>query len=361
MHVLMLTRRVDREDWLAGFAHTWIDRLARHPRIDCLDVICLEQGMVDLPSNARVASMGKERGASRLQELASFRRAIHPIIQDVDVIFGHMIPRYTLVAAPWALWYGIPVVQWYTHRQVSPELRLVHALAERIVTASPESFTLPSRKVTVLGHGIDLSHFRPAADPALTREIIAVGRLSPIKHYEALIAAVAELVTRHGYRDVHVTIIGGITPQNGESYADSLRKLARDLGVADHVEFAGPVPHTAIPDWYRRAAVTINLCPTGGVDKAVLESLASGVPAIVRNRTFLPLLGDAQSTLWCEDIEPTRIADKLAGLLAARPEQRAAIGAELAARVRAQYDLDGLIDRLVTVLEETSTHRRGKR
>lgn len=361
MHVLMLTRRVDREDWLAGFAHTWIDHLARHPHIDCLDVICLERGTVDLPSNVRVASMGKERGATRLQELAIFRRAIRPVIREVDVIFGHMIPRYTLAAAPWALWHGVPVVQWYTHRQVSLELRLVHALAQRILTASPESFTLPSRKVTVLGHGIDLSHFHQASDSTPTREIVAVGRLSPIKHYEALIAAVSELVKRHGYSDAHVTIIGGTTPQSGESYADSLRTLARDLGVADHIEFAGPVPHTAIADWYRRAAVTVNLCPTGGVDKAVLESMASGVPSIVHNQTFLPLLGEDQPALWCADLEPTLIADKLAGMLAASPEERTVLGARLAERVRAQYDLQGLIDRLVVVLEEASNHRRGAR
>src|SRR5262245_7067052 len=97
MHIRMLTRRVDRDDWLAGLAHTWIERLALHTHIDQVDVICLEQGRIDLPSNVRVSSMGKERGANRLTEFLNFHRAIAPTIRSVDVIFGHMIPRYTLV------------------------------------------------------------------------------------------------------------------------------------------------------------------------------------------------------------------------------------------------------------------------
>ena len=354
MHVLMLTRRVDRDDWLAGFAHTWIKRLAQHPHIDQLDVICLEQGHIDLPTNVRVFSMGKERCAGRLAEFLAFHWAIAPIIRDIDVIFGHMIPRYTLVAWPWAVLFRVPVVQWYTHKQVTTELRLAHSFAKRIVTASPESFTMPSRKVTVLGHGIDLSQFQSADSPSPERLIVAVGRLSPIKHHEALIEATANLVSRPGFGDVRVAIAGGPTPQDGKAYAESLEALARDCGVADRIDFLGPVPHEQIPDLYRRAAVTVNLCPTGGADKVVLESMASGVPVVVRNETFLPLLAQDAATLWTEDLDPAKIADKLAGVLNVSPDQRAALGARLADRVRADYDLDSLIDRLVAVFEEVS-------
>ncbi len=352
MHVLMLTRRVDRDDWLAGFAHSWVTRLAAHPRIEQLDVICLELGRTELPPNVRVASMGKERGAGRPARWWAFQRAIAPVIRQADVIFSHMIPRYALMAAPWALCCGVPIVQWYTHRQVTLELRLVHALAARVVTASPESFTLPSRKLTVLGHGIDLRRFQPAPQPAAERLIVAVGRLSPIKHYEALLAAAAELTHRPGYEDVRIAIAGGTTPQDGQPYADRLRALADALGVSDRVSFLGPVPHQDVPALYGRASLTVNLCPTGGVDKAVLESLACAVPAVVRNATFRPLLGDAESALWIPDPEPAALADRFAALLDADPQERRALGERLAARVRAAYGLDDLIDRLVRVFEQ---------
>ncbi|HEC24177.1 MAG TPA: glycosyltransferase [Chloroflexi bacterium] len=357
MRVLMLTRRVDKDDWLAGFAHTWIERLACHERVERLDVICLEMGRHDLPSSVHVASMGKERGYGRLRELWEFQKAIAPVIRQADVLFGHMIPRYTLAAAPWALTHRVPVVQWYTHRQVTLELRLVHALAARVVTASPESFRLRSEKLTVLGHGIDTERFRPPAHPSEERLVLAVGRLSPIKHYETLIEATARLVARPGYQDVRIAIAGGTTPQHGEAYGEHLRALARERGVSDHVVFLGPVPHREMHTLYRQAAVSVNLCPTGGADKAVLESMACGLPVVVRNRTFLPLLGDEAERLWLPELDPDLLADRLADLLLWPVERRQALGGRLRERVRADYDLDGLIGRLVTVFEEVIAGR----
>jgi glycosyltransferase involved in cell wall biosynthesis len=351
MHILMLTRRVDQADWLAGFTHTWIDRLAR--QVNFVNVICLELGDYDLPANVRVQSMGKERGYSRPHELWEFRRAIRPIIRDVDVIFGHMIPRYTLIAAPWAIAHRIPIVQWYTHRQVTVELRLVHTLAKHIVTASPESFTLPSDKLTVLGHGIDMERFAPASEKATgERLVLAVGRLSPIKNYEVLIKAFGRLAARPGCEDVRVAIAGGLTPNHGQTYADQLHTLVGECGVGDRVNFLGPIPYREIHHLYQQAAVTINLCPTGGADKAVLESMAAGVPALVHNQTFLPLLAEDAPSLWCETLDPDQIADRLAVILSQPPEQRQELGLRLRERVRADYDLDGLIRRLVRIFEE---------
>jgi len=357
MRVLMLTRRVDREDWLAGFTHTWIERLARHPQVEWLDVICLERGAVALPPNVGVASMGKERGYGRLRELAEFRRALQEVVGGVDVIFGHMIPRYALVAAPWALAYRVPIVQWYTHRQATAELRLVDALAARMVSATPESYPLPGPKVVYLGHGIDLDRFRPAEEPVEEPLIVSVGRLSPIKHYEALIEAVALLAKRPGYEKVRAIIAGGMTPQHGEAYRQALIDLAGARGVAERIEFAGPVPHHQIHSLYQRAAISVNLCPTGGADKAVLESMACGLPVVVRNETFLPLLGGEADALWTPDLDPEHVADRLAGLLDMSAGERRQIGARLRERVRAEHDLDGLIDRLVGVLSEAARER----
>ena len=360
MRVLMLTRRVDKDDSRAGFAHAWIERLARHERIDRLDVICLERGWVDLPPGVRVASMGKERGYSRPRELWEFWRALAPVSRDADVVFGHMIPRYTLAAAPWILARRLPVVQWYTHRQVTLELRLVHALAARIVTASPESFTLPSRKVTVLGHGIDMARFRPSENaPGGERLIIAVGRLSPIKNYETLIQATARLAARPGCQDVQVVIAGGAPPPHGHVYREQLRALASEQGVSERLTFLGPLPYQDIHTLYQLAAVSVNLCPTGGMDKAVLESMASAVPVVVHNRTFVPLLAGDADRLWCAELDPEQIADRLAALLAQPPESRRALGERLRERVRLEYDLDGLIDRLVAVFAEVAGAGRG--
>ena len=61
MHLLFITQKVDRADWLLGFTHGWLKALAG--KVDRLTIICLEQGETELPSNVRVISLGKERGA----------------------------------------------------------------------------------------------------------------------------------------------------------------------------------------------------------------------------------------------------------------------------------------------------------
>jgi glycosyltransferase involved in cell wall biosynthesis len=361
VRILMITRRVDREDARTGFVHTWIERLAAHPAVERVHVICLERGEYDLPDNVTVASMGKERGYGRLMRLAAFQRAMPPAVHDADVIFAHMSPRYALVAAPWALRYGLPLVLWYTHRHVGLELRLAHLLASRVVTASPESFTLPSHKVAVVGHGIDMAAFRPAepGTGSLGRLVAAIGRLSPIKGYDTLIEAAALLVNRPGCEDVRFAIAGGGTDEH-PAYADSLRALVRERGLETRVAFLGAVPHDEIPDIYRDAALTVNLCPTGGLDKVVIESLASGVPALVHNRTFLPILGDAARQLFVPELDPALVADRLAALLALTAEERAALGRRLAARVRAGYSLSVLVERLVAVFAEVIAAHEGR-
>ena len=49
---------------------------------------------------------------------------------------------------------------WYTHKAVNWKLKLAEKLVDKIFTASKESFRLPSKKVEITGHGIDLEKFK---------------------------------------------------------------------------------------------------------------------------------------------------------------------------------------------------------
>src|SRR5207249_4282524 len=118
------------------------------------------------------------------------------IRREIDVIFVHMVPQYAIIAAPLARACRIPMVLWYAHGSVSGRLRLAHGLVQRVVTASRESFRLPSDKVVVTGHGVDTDLFdQPAPDPSSKERsapfrLVAVGRISRIKDHETLVRAV---------------------------------------------------------------------------------------------------------------------------------------------------------------------------
>lgn len=350
MRVLMIVQLIDEHDWLRGFIVPWVRALAG--RVVHLHVLTLEQREAVLPANVTIHSMGKEQGHNRLRELAAFHQTLSRITPQVDVLFSHMTPRYTWLAAPYAMLHRKPQILWFVHKHVSFELRLAHAAAARIVTASDESFNIRSDKVRVLGHGIDLTHF--IASPVGTPEcrILSVGRLSPIKNHHVLIEAAAHLRDR-GISDFEILIAGGDTPESPE-YPRQLRDLVRNLNLESQVRFLGAIPYREMPALYQQAALTVNLCPTGGMDKAVLESMASGVPVMVHNSTFLPLLADERASLWSESLDPSQVADQLAHLLSLSVQDRAMLGLKLSERVRIHYGLDTLMDRLVEVFREVT-------
>ena len=139
-------------------------------------------------------------------------------------------------------------------------------------------------------------------------------------------------------------------PETDTGYRDELMALARDLGVADRVTFAGNQPREGVRNWLREAAVAVNLSPAGLFDKAALEGMAVGVPTILNSAAFDDLLGgDARLRLPAPD-DHAALAAHLRDLLALSPDERAAIGAALRQRAIAAHSLDGLIARLVQVL-----------
>jgi len=299
------------------------------------------QGETDLPPNVRVISLGKERGVSRLARAIRFGQAMAASISEADGVLAHMSPTFAIAAAPFAKLRHLPLIMWYTHRHVDFKLRLATALCDAIVTASLESFRLPTPKLKVLGHGIDPEQFFPSETRLPTKPplLLAVGRLSPIKRYELLIAAVKLLRTR---RVPFHCAIAGEAPPGGDSYAASLRTLAEG-----QVEFLGAVPHEAIPLWYHRSALAVNLCPTGGLDKAVLEALFCARPVVVTNQSFAPLLGE-MSEKWLVKEEVFIIAATIESILA-NPAEANMQAVTLMKRATAAHGLERLAEKLVEV------------
>jgi len=83
MRILIITQKVDLDDPLLGFFHRWLEEFAEHT--ECVHVVCLEEGRHTLPQNVAVTSLGKERGASRLEYLATFYHyASHRDLASVD-------------------------------------------------------------------------------------------------------------------------------------------------------------------------------------------------------------------------------------------------------------------------------------
>ena len=112
--------------------------------------------------------------------------------------------------------------------------------------------------------------------------------LEPLYDNTTALRAFARI--RQHYPDAHLTIAGS-GPER-----DLLEQLARVLGVADAVNFAGRVDNADMPALYRTVHIAINPSRADNMPISVLEALASGVPVVSTDVGGVPFLVENEVT-----------------------------------------------------------------
>lgn len=347
MKLLILTQKVDQDDDVLGFFYDWLLEFGK--KCEKVTVICLEKGEVDLPENFEVLSLGKEVGDSRLKYLLNFYKYVWQKRKEYDNVFVHMNPEYIVLGGfLWKFWKK-KITLWYTHKQVNLKLRIAEKLADIIFTASKESFRLESKKVQVMGHGINIHKFkiRNLKSESDFFRIIYVGRISKIKNQKLLIEAVNELVNKQNIKDLKIKLVGAPVYSEDVEYKKSLDNYVKEKNLDSYIEFVGSVPNKEIYKYYEEADLSVNLCPTGGADKAVLESMASGIPVIVLNKTFAEDLGEYKNELLLEAEDARELAKKITRFKDWSPEKKAKVSRFLRNVVEEGHDLEYLIKNIV--------------
>lgn len=350
MKLLIVTQKVDKTDPFLGFFHKWIEEFATH--FEAITVVCLYEGQHSLPPNVRVFSLGKERGASKLGYIARFYRLITRERHAYDRVFVHMNPIYVVLAG-W-LWHsmGKKVTMWYTHKQVDTKLKIAAKYTDMIFTASQESFQLQSASVMVTGHGIEVEKF---AEMSRTKvlgseplRIAVVGRITPIKGIITMIEAAHVLVEKWA-KQFEIVFIGDAVNAADEQYKKKCLDLAETYNLGDKIQFVGSISAEGIATVYAAADATVNLTPTGGVDKVVLESMAAGVPAFSSNEAFKAYFGDMTSQLYFTEKNAEELAGKIMDLF--NTGNPAVVGAALQKVVRERSDVTALVTRLSETIQ----------
>lgn len=346
----MITQKIDLDDSILGFTHTWVAKLAE--RVEKLYVLALWVGRCDLPSNVEVYSIGKEKRAGKLKKLMNFNKVISRIVlsKKVDGIFIHMCPQYALLASPYAKLVRIPMVMWYTHKSTNLILKIAHLLVDKVITASEESFRLKSKKKIVTGHGIDIDFFNPAEKkPSFgdNRKILSVGRISPIKDYETLIEAVNLIVNEKEIKNVEFLIIGNIGTSEQKGYLEKLKKMIEKYNIKDFIHFIGSVPHHKIVRYYQGCDVFVNLSGTDSLDKAILEAMSCEKLVLTSNAAFKQMLGNLNHNLTLGKGNYKELGDNILKLLSLDEKEVRKIGRSLRNMVQRDHSVKGLMSRLI--------------
>jgi glycosyltransferase involved in cell wall biosynthesis len=152
------------------------------------------------------------------------------------------------------------------------------------------------RKLKLIHEAVDHDLFKPgdAAAARAARERVAsygitkpfglfVSSLWPYKNCEGLLRAWAQ--ARGELAGRQLAVVGAARE---ETYGDSLRKLAADLGIAADVVFVGGIPLEETVHFYRAADVFVypSLNETFGLP--ILEAMACGCPVVTSDVSAMP-------------------------------------------------------------------------
>lgn len=220
---------------------------------------------------------------------------------------------------------------------------LLHFTSE-IERRSYNELSLPARPNVVIPNGLDLP--RPQArsggvsEPDKMHRVLFLGRVNWKKGLDRLIKA-ASLVP-----DTRFLIAGN----DEENYRAKLKLISDEAGVADRIEFLGPVTGEAKWDLIASADLFVLPSYSENFGNAVLEAMACGVPVVVTPEVGLaPAVLEADAGLVC-DGRPEVLGKAINDLLA-DPPLRARMGEHGRTLVATQYCWDAIATQMSTAYE----------
>jgi glycosyltransferase involved in cell wall biosynthesis len=218
------------------------------------------------------------------------------------------------------------------------------------VTTLVERLRVPARKVRLLGNGIDLNRFDPAAVPVGARDALraewgidagevvygTVGRLVREKGLVELLDAAHRI--RAAGLPARLVVIG---PADLDK-ADALDAAAVARAAADGVVFTGA--RTDMPECYAALDVFVTASWREGFPRGAMEAAAMGLPTVASD-----IRGNRQVVDPTTGVRvPVRDAEALAAAiteLVTDPARRAAMGTAARAKARRQFDQARVIAR----------------
>ncbi len=342
-NLLIIAQKVDAEDDLLGFFIDWIKEFSNN--FDNVFVITLSKGKYELPSNVQVYSLGKEHGSSKFVRLVTYYKLLFRLVPKSNGVFAHMSPIFAVSSWPVTFIFRKKIILWYLHRSVTFRLKLANLLCYKIVTAAKESLLFKSNKIIETGHGINIEKFRTKRDWTGDRfRLLSVGRISKIKNYETLIKAAKILQEKN--IEVEIKIVGQPVMSADTEYMNYLKTLNEKLALRREIEFVGFVPFSKIADYYKNSDLVVGLTPQGGIDKTILEAMASGCLVLTSNPVNKKYFGSYSDDLLFGYGNPENLAEKIEFLIRMPVQKKEEMSRFLVNSIEENHNLLDLIVKL---------------
>jgi glycosyltransferase involved in cell wall biosynthesis len=194
------------------------------------------------------------------------------------------------------------------------------AVSKYTVDELTQLYGINEKKVHVIYNGVDIDLFKPRPHRAELRKefglnlnekvVLFVGRLYHRKGLETLLHSVPPVLKEYG--NVKFVISGTGFKEKEES----LRNLAKELNIEDHVKFMGYVPDDKIPHIYSASDIFVLPAIYENFPFAILEAQSSGLPVISTKVGGIPeFLVDNQNGFLIDPNDPELLSQKVLTLL----------------------------------------------
>ncbi len=172
------------------------------------------------------------------------------------------------------------------------------------------------------------------------RVVLGVGRLVKQKNFQGLIRAM-QIVTRTK-PDTSLVIVGD------GGMRQELEELVQELGLNEHVFFAGYVPNQEVPRFLRAAHVLVMPSYYEGLPVTHVEAMFCGLPAVISEH--VPSLEIAPDCSLVCTTEPSSIAEQLLLLLA--DDKRHKSMRQNALALAGEYSMEKYVQQLKAVYRD---------
>jgi glycosyltransferase involved in cell wall biosynthesis len=346
--LLICTQVMDQTSSTLGFMHTWVRDLSRV--YEHVTVICLYKGEVELPSNVKVISLGKEHAINsnsflstltkRFGYIKKFYTACWSNRNEYESVFVHMNQEYILLfGLVWRLM-GKRVYMWRNHYDGNILTKIASYMCKKVFYTSRYSYTSRFKNSLQMPVGVEIKNEIEANQNRVTNSILFLSRFDPSKKPDLILKAIEEIRDK-GYI-VTANFVGGTSPAFPKFF-EEMQKLKTKLQLDSAVTFVGPVPSTETFRYYQTHDIYVNASRSGMFDKTIFEALAGGCLPIVTSKDWAEIVG---TEFIAHENDQKSLSEKLIQALELSVEARREKVAELQRKVFPRHSLVTLIEKI---------------
>ncbi len=301
-------------------------------------------GRTKLPENVHIVELG---GGTPIRKAIAVLKILKVgfwlMKENKNVqVYHHMSTRTLLILGPLCKALRIPTLLWYSHSVADRSLKLSHRFADVCLSSTQNSFPVNARNFCAIGHGIALEKFESVSKLVEfdRKNILALGRLVPIKRLEKIIDILGDMSTGPSTELGRLFFIG---PSNTSvEYRDMLTRTAIlkkvDLEILDAVNYED------IPSLLSEFSIVYSGTPRS-VDKAVLEAAISGCFIVSASPTVQYLTG--MDKLWPDSETKLDIALQLKFLQSLDSESLVKARLNVMNTARKKNDLSNQVEQII--------------